>query len=334
MQTHPAHATGISRSGDDTQKLDGRWLRGVFVVVQTPFAKTLDIDEESLRGEVDFLVRCGVHGVVWPVAASEVMSLSARERTKYAQCIVQHAAGWIPVVIAVTAANKFEAAEYAAHAKSIGASAVLTLPQTDYQATDPLIFAEYLSAIAEAAGLPIIVQTSYPGHGGALPPDFLFHLSKEIPLLQYVKEEQVGFGPLPWRISAYGEKSEGRISAFAGAGARNLMNEMARGSCGTMPGAGFADIQVAIWSLYQEGKTAEARDLFSKMLMMAVLEQAVGYGLQKEILRRRGIFRTALMRHTRRPVMDAGDHRELDAIFETLRPYFRVSDGLAAGGGG
>jgi len=51
--------------------------------------------------------------------------------------------------------------------------------------------------------------------------------------------------------------------------------------------------------------------VFAKFLMMAVLEQCVGYGLQKEILCRRGIFRTALMRHTRRPVLDAGDLREL-----------------------
>src|SRR5204863_680971 len=40
-----------------------------------------------------------------------------------------------------------------------------------------------------------------------------------------------------------------------------------------MPGAGFADIQAQIWDWFQEGKKKEARDLFAKMLMMAVLEQ-------------------------------------------------------------
>ncbi len=60
------------------------------------------------------------------------------------------------------------------------------------------------------------------------------------------------------------------------------------------------------------------------MLMMAVLEQSVGYVLQKEILRRRGVFANTLMRHTRQPLLDAGDLRELDAIFETLRPHFWV----------
>jgi hypothetical protein len=60
------------------------------------------------------------------------------------------------------------------------------------------------------------------------------------------------------------------------------------------------------------------------MLMMAVLEQHTGYVLQKEILRRRGVFRTVVMRSTRKFSMDKGDMRELDDIFEVLRPYFRV----------
>jgi hypothetical protein len=72
-------------------------------------------------------------------------------------------------------------------------------------------------------------------------------------------------------------------------------------------------------------KVKEARDLFGKMLMMAVLEQNVTYVIQKEILRRRGVFKTTWMRNTRKFAMDAGDLRELDDIFELLRPYFRVT---------
>jgi hypothetical protein len=36
------------------------------------------------------------------------------------------------------------------------------------------------------------------------------------------------------------------------------------------------------------------------------------------------VFANTLMRHARQPLRDAGDLRELDAIFETLRPRFRV----------
>ena len=44
----------------------------------------------------------------------------------------------------------------------------------------------------------------------------------------------------------------------------------------------------------------------------------------KEVLVRRGIFRTTLMRATGALALDADDQRELDAILDDLRPYFRA----------
>ena len=120
------------------------------------------------------------------------------------------------------------------------------------------------------------------------------------------------------------KEANGLLIPMTGGGSRNFLNEMARGSRGTMPGAGFADIQAEIWEWYQAGDHAKARDLFGKMLMMAVLEQHTGYVVQKEILRRRGVFQTVVMRNTRKFSMDAGDLHELDEIFEVLKPYFRV----------
>ena len=129
---------------------------------------------------------------------------------------------------------------------------------------------------------------------------------------------------MPPRIDRYVREAKGLLTPMTGGGSRNLLNEIARGSAGTMPGAGFADIQAQIWDWYDQGKKKEARELFGKMLMMAVLEQHTGYVVQKEILRRRGVFKTVVMRSTRKFSMDKGDLKELDEIFEALRPHFRV----------
>jgi 4-hydroxy-tetrahydrodipicolinate synthase len=225
------------------------------------------------------------------------------------------------MVIGVSAPNKFEAAEYAQHAAACGAPGILTLPQMDMNPTDPAMMEEYLSHICKCCELPLIVQTSYPGVPSAVSPGFLINLSRRYPQIQYVKEEQLGMGPLPWRISEYVRKCTGSLKPFGGAGARNLLNELRRGSFGTMPGAGFADVHVCIWNLFQRGLYLEAREVFAKMLMMAVLEQVTGYVLQKEILRRRGIFMTTVMRSTRRVLMDEDDLKELDDIFLALQPY-------------
>jgi 4-hydroxy-tetrahydrodipicolinate synthase len=289
---------------------------GVFIIMQTPFFEDLEIDGDSLKREVDFLVRCGVQGMVWPAGAGETTELSHDERLKYSQVVVEQARGRTPVLIGVHAPNKFEAAEYARHAERIRADGMLALSQTD-GSSDLSILTDYFTAITSAAKLPLCIQVSSP----ALSVDFLIDLAHKLPTFRYVKEEQ---DPVPERVSRYVKEASGLLVPMTGGGARNFLNEMARGSRGTMPGAGFADIQAQIWDWYQAGKKQESRDLFAKMLMMAVLEQHTGYVVQKEILRRRGVFQTVVMRNTRKFNMDAGDLHELDEIFEVLRHYFRV----------
>ncbi|MCZ2147988.1 MAG: dihydrodipicolinate synthase family protein, partial [Bryobacterales bacterium] len=87
-----------------------KW-EGIFVIMQTPFLESLEIDEESLRREADFLARGRVHGVVWPAGAGETTSLSHGERMRYSETVVKEAKGRTTVLIGVHGANKFEAME-------------------------------------------------------------------------------------------------------------------------------------------------------------------------------------------------------------------------------
>ncbi len=289
---------------------------GAFIIMQTPFLENLEVDGASLMREADFLVHCGVQGMVWPAGAGETQELSHDERVKFARMVVEGARGRAPVLIGVHAPNKFEAVDYAREAERMGADGMLAMSQTD-GSNDLSILTDYFTAIANASKLPLCIQVTSP----ALTVDFLIDLTHKLPTFRYVKEEQE---PVPERVSRYVKEANGLLVPMTGGGSRNFLNEMARGSRGTMPGAGFADIQAEIWEWYQAGKKKEARDLFAKMLMMAVLEQHTGYVVQKEILRRRGIFETVVMRNTRKFSMDAGDLHELDEIFEVLKPYFRV----------
>ena len=289
---------------------------GAFIIMQTPFLESLEVDAESLRRETEFLVKCGVQGMVWPAGAGETAELSHDERVKFARVVVEQARGRTPVLIGVHAPNKFEAADYAREAERMGADGMLAMSQTD-GSNDLAILTEYFTAIANASKLPLCIQVT----SSALTVDALIDLAHKLPTFRYVKEEE---NPVPERVTRYVNEAKGLLIPMTGGGSRNFLNEMARGSRGTMPGAGFADIQAEIWEWYQAGDHAKARDLFGKMLMMAVLEQHTGYVVQKEILRRRGVFQTVVMRNTRKFSMDAGDLHELDEIFAVLKPYFRV----------
>jgi len=302
---------------------------GAFIIMQTPFLddSAKSIDEASLRKEADFLVRCGVHGMVWPAGAGETAALTVEERLKHSGPLVNEVRGRTPVLIGVHGNNVDEAVAFAKHAEKIGADGMVALPPTSGKQSEQSLTA-YFTAITNASKLPLCIQVMMPPeidpqvNAPLFSVDYLIGLARKLPTFRYVKEE---IRPVPHRINRYVKEASDVLTPMTGGGSRNLLNEMARGSRGTMPGAGFADIQAKIWDWYVEGKKKEARDLFAKMLMMAVLELHTGYVLQKEILRKRGVFKTAVMRVERGfAPMDADDQRELDEIYQSLRPYFRV----------
>jgi 4-hydroxy-tetrahydrodipicolinate synthase len=295
---------------------DSRKWEGIFVIMQTPFLQTLEIDEESLRRESDFLARARVHGIVWPAGAGESVSLSYKERMQYSEAVVKEAKGRTTVLIGVHGVSKFEAMEYARHAEKIGADGLHALGPTN-GTSDQEILTDYFSAIASVSKLPMCVQVSTPG----MTTDFLLKLADKLPTVKILKLENPDVTQDVTRVLRERKRP---VIPSTGGGAMHLMNEMERGSGGTMAGAGFADIQAEIWDLFHAGRKKEAESLFMKFLLSAVLERRTTYVLQKEILRRRGIFRTVVMRNTRRFTMDDGDMRELDRIMELLKPHFRV----------
>jgi len=308
---------GAGSRAADARELSEKQLEGIYVIMQTPFHESLAVDEDSLRRECDFLVKCRVHGMVWPAGAGETTSLSHSERVQFSKAIVDEVRGRAPVFIGVHGANKFEAMEYARYAEKIGADGLHAMGPSDDSA-DPEILTEYFTAIASVSKLPLTVQVSTPG----MTPEFMMRLGQKLPTFRIAKLE--GARP-PHEVTQLVEEGRRHLIPSTGGGGMNLINEMARNSGGTMAGAGFADIQVDIWNLYHAGKHAEARQLFEKFLMMAVLERETGFVLQKEILRRRGgVFKNVVMRRTRKFTMDRGDLAELDAIMEVTKPYFRV----------
>ena len=66
----------------------------------------LEIDEDSLRRESDFLVRCGAHGMVWPAGAGETNSISHAERIRFSESVVKEVKGRTTVLIGVHGANR------------------------------------------------------------------------------------------------------------------------------------------------------------------------------------------------------------------------------------
>jgi len=99
-----------------------------------------------------------------------------------------------------------------------------------------------------------------------------------------------------------------------------MIAERARGSQGVIHACEFCDLVQKIWDLLDQGQQGEAEDLFERLLPAIVLEGLMGMAFAKEIMVRRGVLVNNRIRSRFKP-LDAHDMREIDRVFERLRPH-------------
>ena len=125
--------------------------------------------------------------------------------------------------------------------------------------------------------------------GAGLGPAQVAAIAKAVPGVRYVKEETLPCGQHVTRIlDAAGGDIDG---VFGGAGARFMMDELARGAAGTMPALEIADVHVRMWKAFKAGDVATARHLYDVTLPLLCFQMVFRMRFTKEVLRRRGIAR-------------------------------------------
>jgi dihydrodipicolinate synthase/N-acetylneuraminate lyase len=297
-------------------------MRGIYAIPPTPFTPDGAVDEAGLRSIIQFCLKAGVHGVVTPVNASEFTSLTDDERKRVVTIAVEEAGGKIPVVAGVAGASAQHAVYHTRHAREAGADSLIAMPPYIRKAAPDEIIHYYQAIDREANGLPIWIQNNMPPVGTPMSPELIMKIVNATETVRYVKEE---CWPAGHYMTKLFQQGEGKILGIQGGMAgRYLMDEYARGACGTMPASEIPDLHVQLWELLESGNQRAARDFFNKMLPLLSLEFMYGVVIYKEVLRRRGVIATATMRNTGHFPLDEYDHKELDAVLEDLKPLFRV----------
>jgi dihydrodipicolinate synthase/N-acetylneuraminate lyase len=300
-------------SGRQPQKSAKEPFRGIFAIPCTTFKEDGEIDPPSFRREIDFCIACGAHGLVFPVNASEWTSLSDAERIQLDQILVEQNAGRIPTVIGVAAATAEIAARFAAHARAIGADAVIALPPRGV-AEMPVIF-DYYRRISEAGRLPVFVQNHDAPVGTPMAPEFLIRLCREIEHVKYIKEESASS---TFKMTAVLEGGKGVCKGvFGGAGGRYLLDEHQRGCSGQMPGCHVTDVVVALWNALEKGDDATAMHIYKEMAPLFFFENQIS--TYKEVLYRRGVISCPLRRNGA-VRLDEFATRYLTRILKDLQP--------------
>lgn len=301
------------------------FMRGIYAIPSTPFHENLTVDEEGLRNCIRFCLDAGSQGIVLPVNASEFTYLSDEERKRVVEIAVETAEGRIPVVAGVSATCAPVAKIFAKHAQACGAAALIAMPPYVHKATFDEIF-KYYQMLSETVDLPIFIQNYIPPVGTPMSPEFLMKLVEELDNVDYIKEETAFAGHVMSRVFDLARnlpdgKFKGVIGGKAG---RYLIDEYRRGACGNMPACEIVDVQVKIWDYLEKGLEKEASEIYNQALPLMNFETAYGPAVYKEVLKRRGVIRSAAIRALDGRKLDALDLIELDRIMADLEPYFSV----------
>lgn len=288
-------------------------MQGVFPILVTPFDEGSQIDEESLRRLIEFNLEAGVHGL-GVALGSEVFKLTEAERVAMTRIVVDQTARRVPVVINTGANGTDLAIHYSRLAQDNGADALMVLPPSFFPAGADEIVA-YYRAISDAVPLPIFIQ-DVPA--SPISPALAHRLAQECEWVQYIKVESL---PVVERVAAMAAQAGDQVTVFGGAGGGFFIEELRRGSVGTMPFCTQPEAFVDIWDRAQAGDGAGAWETFNRYVQPVARITAQGTGLfyavHKEILRHRGILRTAKVRAPA-PTTDPVTERELAELLERL----------------
>lgn len=286
---------------------------GVRPVLHIPFADTPEqaIIEDELSALAEHMLGYGVDGLAVPQLASEAWALTEVERDRVVAIAAEACADRVPLVVGIDGTTAI-AVERARRAAAAGAAGLMVLPPRQAASADQLV--RHYSAVAQAAGLPVMVQDSPQVTGVQLEVATLERLRDADPLVRAVKSEIPGAGGKASAIRDAG------LELVAGWGGLQYLEQVARGAVGCFPGCDLAPAFKAIDTAARVGRWNEAETLYRRLLPLLSLATASLELLlltAKRHLRRSGIFSSEVLRAPARS-LDAQESRTVDGLLDEL----------------
>jgi dihydrodipicolinate synthase/N-acetylneuraminate lyase len=287
-------------------------IRGIFPIVYTPFDADGEIVYDDLQRLVDYLIAQGAHGLAAVGGASECHKLSVPERKRLAEQTIAAAAGRVPVLVGTSATCIADSLDLTRHAAARGAIGVFCTPPLHGPLTPAALDAHY-GALARAVDCPILIQDALV----PVPVPQIARLAVAYPNLRWIKEEAADSGH---RITELRRATGDSVTIMSGGS--YLLDDLARGAVGAIPGSiGVADLARA-YELTVAGDLAGARRAYNHFLPLSFWRRQFPLLAAKEVLRRQGIFTHACLRQPAAEQLDERDQRELSALLEAMGPPF------------
>jgi 4-hydroxy-tetrahydrodipicolinate synthase len=223
--------------------------------------------------------------------------------------VIDQVAGRVPVVVNTGAQANVTAVLASQTAEELGADAVMCIaPASGLSGTE---IRAYFKAISDSVSVSVFIQDVAQA---PVPAALMRQIADESERVRYAKVESPPQAGNVQRAVALGA---GQVTVFGGAGGMFLLEELRRGSAGTMPWPSTPHAFVAVWNHWHSGDLHAAREVFERDIAplnrLASTGLGVGHRIHKEVLRRRGVIACANVRAPSDP-LDEVTLRELDEI--------------------
>ena len=284
-------------------------FKGVFPVVPTTFTEQGELDLESQKRCIDFMIDAGSNGLCILANFSEQFVLSDDERDVLTTTILKHVAGRVPVIVTTTHFGTRVCVVRSRRAQDAGAAMVMVMPPyhgATLRASEEKIY-EFYAALSDAIAIPIMIQDA-PMSGTPLSAAFLARMAKELGQVAYFKIETAGAASkLRELIRLGGDAIEG---PWDGEEAITLLPDLDAGATGAMTGGAYPDGIRRIVDAYAAGRRGEAVSEYTNWLPLINYENRQGGILTaKALMREGGVIACEAPRHpfpSMHPVVRAG----------------------------
>ncbi|RZL64656.1 MAG: dihydrodipicolinate synthase family protein [Variovorax sp.] len=271
--------------------------QGLFPVVPTTFTETGELDLDSQKRCVDFMIDAGSNGLCILANFSEQFLLADDEREVLTRAILAHVAGRVPVIVTTTHFSSKVCAERSRRAQDMGAAMLMVMPPyhgATFRVGEPQIHAFY-QQVSDAVTIPIMVQDA-PAAGTPLSAAFLARMARDIEHVAYFKIETAGAASkLRELIRLGGEAIEG---PWDGEEAITLVPDLEAGATGSMTGGGFPDGIRPILDDYRAGRRDKAIAGYERWLPLINIEnRQCGFLAAKALMKEGGIIACEAPRH-------------------------------------
>jgi 4-hydroxy-tetrahydrodipicolinate synthase len=181
---------------------------GSWPALVTPFTDGDAVNVESLKRLVQFHVDNRSDGVLLMGSTGEAIMLTAEERNRAIDAVIDEAGGKIPVMVGVAAVSTRQTIENARYARDAGADCGLVVQPPYIKPTQAGLY-NYFKDVADAVDLPLVIYNNPERCGVNVEPETVAKLAQH-PNIVAVKEA----GPNPYGVMRMIELTRGEFNVL------------------------------------------------------------------------------------------------------------------------